>query len=177
MNGGDQDAEGVPVDTRGANAHPRIRTALSIMKWTALAAFALVAAVIVLALGGVPSPFPDTETSHEKPYVDFVGREYRVTGNVIALAWNDFPDKAKILVVSLMPSPGVRNRFVSYRIPLQPGQMVRIISAWKSFALIEFSHYYLVSVPGAGLPEGIPIKMDSNSDGIPDPSLYQAADK
>jgi hypothetical protein len=39
--------------------------------------------------------------------------------------------------------------------------------------LIEFTKYYLLSVPDAGLPDGIPIAMDVNSDGVPDPRVYE----
>jgi hypothetical protein len=68
--------------------------------------------------------------------------------------------------------PGVDNRFISYVTPLQLGQTVRVICAWRHFALFEFTEYYVVAVPGAGLPEGIPITMDVNSDGIPDLRVY-----
>ena len=179
MNAGDQDSQGAPTGAPDRDAHPRIRLVVSVMKWTAVTAFGLLAVVIMLGVGGIRLPFwfPNTEVTHERPFSDFVGREYRVTGHVTALAWNDFPDKAKILNVSLMPSPGARNRFVSYSIPLQLGQSVRIISAWRQFGLVEFTYKYIVSVPGAGLPDGIPITMRVNSDGVPDPLVYEAIDK
>ena len=155
---------------------PRTRMLLSIAKWMAISVFGLFVVILAYGLGGYPSPFPDTEVTHERPYAEFVGREYRVTGNVGALAWNDFPDKAKILSFSLTPLV-VRNRFVSYRISLQPGQKVRIVSAWRRFVLVEFRYHYVVYVPGAGLPDGIPITMKVNSDGIPDPLLYEVIQK
>jgi hypothetical protein len=80
----------------------------------------------MLAMGGTGSPFPATEITHQKPYADFVGREYRVVSDVGAHAWNDFPDKAKIDAISLLPPPRVRSRFVSYVTPLKEGQRVRI---------------------------------------------------
>jgi hypothetical protein len=67
---------------------------------------------MILAFGGIRSPFPDTEITHQKPYADFVGREYRVVSDVSAYVWNDFPDKTTIVWISLIPPPGVRNRFV-----------------------------------------------------------------
>jgi hypothetical protein len=179
MNAGDHGARGAPTSAAGYGAASRIRMVLSILKRTVLAAFGLIAVLIILGVGGVRLPFwfRSTDVSHEKPYADFVGREYRVTGQVSALAWNAFPDKAKILNVSLMPSPGARNRFVSYSIPLQPGQRVRIISAWRQFALVEFTYRYVVNVPGAGLPEAIPITMKVSADGVPDPLIYEPIDK
>ena len=168
--------EDAPQNAPGHDAPSRIGTVFSVIKWTALGAFGLVAALVVLGVGGVRIPFwfPETDISQEKPYADFIGREYRVTGPVNALAWNDFPDKATILSVSLMPSPGARNRFVSYSIPLQLGQRVRIINARRQFVLFEFTYDYVVDAPGAGLPDGIPITMKVSVDGIPDPLIYKA---
>jgi hypothetical protein len=154
-----------------------LRSTVALAKWVALAACGFLALVIVLGVGGVQVPWPATETTQQKPYIDFVGREYRVISSVSAYAWNDFRDKAKILSISLIPPPGVRNRFVSRVTPLQPGQRVRIISAWRHFLLPEVRRYYVVSVPDAGLPEGIEITMSVNSDGIPNPRVYEPIGK
>jgi len=175
MNAREKDLEGAP----GRGAYPRMRMVVFVMKWTGFTALGLFALAVILALGGTRLPFwfPSTEVTQEKPYSDFVGREYRVTGPVTALAWNDFPDKIKILSISLTRPPGTRNRFVSYSVPLQLGQRVRIIRAWRQFTLAEFTYHYVVSVPGAGLPDGIPITMTVNSDGVPDPLVYEAIGK
>ena len=149
-------------------------------KWVAFAVCGLLALVIILimlAMGGWGSPVPGSAISDRKPYADFLGREYRVVGVVSAYAWNDFPDKATILSISLMSPPGVRNRFVSYVTPLKLGQRVRIVSAVRSSHLSGSVTSYVVSVPGAGLPEGIPIKVAVNSDGVPDPRVYELIDK
>lgn len=158
------------------NVHPIIRTVISVFKWVALSAFGLFAILIVIGLGGYQIPFwpEDTEVTDEEPFSSFIGQEYRVTSQIKALAWNDFPDKEKILIVSLMPPPGARNRFVSYSITLQPEQKIRILSAWQSLSLFKYSNYYLVSIPDAGLPEGVPIKMKIGTDGVPSPLFYES---
>ncbi len=154
---------------------------VALVKWVAFAACGLLVLLIgscMLAMGGgVPNPFPEEEITHRKPYADFVGREYRVVSDVSALAWNDFPEKAKILSISLMSPPLVRNRFVSYVTPLKPGQRVRIVGARRRFQLFGFNHSYVVSLPDAGLPEGIPIRMRVNPDGVPDPLVYEPIDR
>ena len=122
------------------------------------------------------SPRP-TEITRRKPYIDFAGRECRVVTDVRAIAWNDYPDKAKILEITLMGPPGFKNRFVSYATPLKPGQAVRIVSAWQVFTLVGYKRHYAVSVPGAGLPDGIPITMHMNADGVPDPGVCEPVDK
>lgn len=179
MNTGDHNSQGAQTGGSDHNAHPCIRMVVSVMKWTAVTAFGLLALLIMLGVGGIRLPFwfPDTDISDQKPYADFVGREYRVTGNITALAWNDFPDKTKILTVSLSPSPGTRNRFVSYGISLPRGQKVRLTGAWRQVVLFGFSYHYAVEVPGTALPDGVPIRMTVNSDGAPDPLLYEAIEK
>ena len=101
--------------------------------YVGLAAVAYLAIVVVLTAGGVLSPFPVTDISGRQPYADVIGREYRVVGNVIAVAWNDFPDKETILSIALNSPPGSANRFVSWTVPLKQGQVVRITGAQRQF--------------------------------------------
>jgi hypothetical protein len=163
-------------DANVKNSHPRIRMVISVIKWTTLSAIGLLGVIIIIGLGGYQIPFwpSDTEITDEKPFSNYIGREYRVMGDVTALAWNDFPDKGKILVVSLTSPPGASNRFVSRRIPLRRGQRVIILSAWRSLSLLEFTYHYLVSVPEAGLPEWVPVQLKVASDGIPNPLVYES---
>ena len=156
---------------------PRIRIIVSIAKWAVLAMCGLFLFAIMLGVGGVGPRSGGTEITHQQPFANFIDREYRVISDVSAYAWNDFPDKSKILVITLMPPPGVGNRFVSFRTPLKLGQRVRIVSAWRQFVLFEFFRYYKVSVPDAGLPDGIDIQMDVASDGVPDPLVYEPIDR
>jgi hypothetical protein len=158
------------------NAQPNIRLMMSVFKWVVFTAFGLFVILIVIGLGGYQVPFwpEDSDVTNNKPFSTYIRQEYRVTNHIKALAWNDFPDKEKILVVSLMPPPGVQNRFVSYSIALQPGQKICILSAWRSLSLFEYNYYYLVSIADAGLPENVPIKMKVNIDGIPSPLFYES---
>ena len=151
------------------------RLLVRLAKWVVFGFFGLVFAILMLA--GVRTPWPATETTHQKPYADFVGREYRVVSEVSAYAWNDYPDKAKIQSISLISPPGIDNRFVSYVIPLKTGQRIRIVSAWRQLVLFGFHRHYVVLVPGAGLPEGIDITFNINSDGVPDPLVYEPIDR
>jgi hypothetical protein len=151
-----------------------------IIAYSALAFGGLVAAlvlVIALAMGGCRTPFPPTEITQRQPYVNFVGRDYRIVSEVIAHAWNEYPDEQKISSVSLIRPPGVANRFVSQRVSLKPGQPLRIISAWQRLGLFGYDKYYIVSIPNAGLPENIPIIIGMNSDAVPDPEVYQPVAK
>src|SRR4051812_49436297 len=75
---------------------------------------ALGAVLFTVAGIGMQMPAPTTEITNRKPFGDYIGREYRVVGNVSALAWNDFSNKDTIRSFFLMSPPLVRNRFVSY---------------------------------------------------------------
>jgi hypothetical protein len=139
----------------------------------AVAAGALLAVLIILAIAGYGPPAPRTEVTEQRPYADYVGREFRIVGDISATAWNDFPDRAKILSVTLDPPPGTRNRFVSYAIPMKRGQRVRVLRAWRSYTLFEIVRRYVVSVPDASLPTDVEITMRVGSDGVPDPRYYE----
>ncbi len=75
-----------------------------------LAKFVTFGAMGLIALGGVlftlagigmQIPAPQTEVTNRKPFADYIGREYRIIGDVSAVAWNDFPDRDTILLISL----------------------------------------------------------------------------
>ena len=141
--------------------------------YVGLAAVAYLAIVVVLTVGGVLSPFPVTDISGRQPYADVIGREYRVVGNVIAVAWNDFPDKETLLSIALISPPGSANRFVSWTVPLKQGQVVRITGARRQFDWLGFGLWYVVSLPGMDWPKGVPVKIGMDSEGAPDPKLYE----
>lgn len=152
------------------------RFAWKLAKFVMFGVFGLVAlgALLFTVAGiGMQIPAPKTEITNWKPFADYIGREYQVVGNVSALAWNDFPDKDTILSISLMSPPLIRNRFVSYSKQLSSGQTVRIVSAWRHLTLSGYTYDYGVGLPGARLPEAIAITMSVNSDGIPDPGVYE----
>jgi hypothetical protein len=116
--------------------------------YVGIAVVTYLAIVVVLTTGGVLSPFPVTDILNRRPYADTVGREHRVVGNVIAVAWNDFPDKETLLSITLISPPGYANRFVSWTVPLKQGQVVRITSARRQFGWLGFSQWYVASLPG-----------------------------
>ena len=43
--------------------------------------------------------------------------------------------------------------------------------------MFGFHRHYVVSVPGAGLPNGIPVTMDVEADGVPDSRIYEPMNK
>jgi hypothetical protein len=98
------------------SAFPVSRTG-RVAKFVMFGAFGLVAlgAILFTALGvAMQVPAPQTEVTNRQPFADYIGREYRVVGNVSALAWNDFPTRTQS-----SRSPSCRHRWfaiVSFRI-------------------------------------------------------------
>lgn len=150
-----------------------LRTLLIVGGAIAIAFCGFVVLLVAWGLSGYGPSAPSRDISQEPPFADQVGREYRVVGDVSAYAWNDFPDEETILSVTLTPPPGTRNRFVSYVLPMERGQRIRIIGARRTWVLFETPTDYLVVVPGTKLPQGVDIKMRVGSDGIPDRRLYE----
>jgi hypothetical protein len=68
----------------------------------AIGAVAVGAILLTVAGAGMQIPARRADVTNRRPFVGFVGREYRVGGNVSALAWNGFPDKQRIVSISLM---------------------------------------------------------------------------
>ena len=50
-------------------------------------------------------------------------------------------------------------------------------SARQQFGLVGFNRHYVVAVPGAGLPDGIPVTMFMNADGVPVPLVCEPVAK
>ena len=60
---------------------------------------------------------------------------------------------------------------------MERGQRIRILSARRSYTMVDIVRYYVVSVPDAGLPTGVEIEMNVGPDGVPDRRLYEPIDK
>jgi len=84
--------------------------------------------------------------------------------DVYAVAWNDFPDKNRILDVILTSPPLTRNRFVSSVTRLNTDQPVRILGARlrrRGFFLLGTADYHLRCVHSGRTPAS----SDSDPDG------------
>jgi hypothetical protein len=157
---------------------PRSRTdtLLRTVAWACVVVVGLFIGLVVLGIGGVMTPTLHRDLANSKPFSDYIGREYRVVSEVRATAWNDFPDKEKILTVALGPPYGGSRRFMSWERPLELGQEIRIVGASSYLSLDGWVRSYLVQVPGAGLPEGVPTHIRIGRDGLLDSRLYEPAE-
>jgi len=70
-------------------------------------------------------------------------------------------------------SAGIRQSFRLVRDTLKLGQRVLIVSTWQQFGLAGYHRHYVVSVPDARLPDGIPVTIYMNADGLPDPRVCE----
>jgi hypothetical protein len=153
-----------------------LRRLLNIAKWAIVGAGVLLGVAIILGIAGYGTA-PRIDVREQKPYADYIGREYRIVGDVSACAWNDFPDKDTLLSITLTPTPCADNRFVSYVVPVARGKRVRIDSAYRSYALGDIMENYVVSVADATLPKDVPVTVRVDSDGILDRRFYEPIDR
>src|SRR5262245_34512944 len=82
--------------SRSRSDEGRLQGNMKFAKIVMLGACSIVVAVgaILFTAGvGMQLPAPHAEVTNRKPFADYIGRDYRIVGDVSALAWNDFPDK------------------------------------------------------------------------------------
>ena len=139
--------------------------------WLAAAAVGYVVFLVIVTVGGILSPFPVTDISSRPPYAGVIGREYTLKSKLVAVAWNDFPDKKKILSITLQPM-GHGNRFVSAHVDVQRWQRLRVVGARQQWGFAGIGRWYVVSLPGIELPDA-PIGIGMDSARVPDPTLYE----
>jgi hypothetical protein len=131
--------------------------------------------LLVISIAGYKVPFlpQDSDVSHLSPFSDYIGKELEVQGSADLIAWNDFPDKEKILSFTLVCNSGAKNRFVSYVKPLRDGQKMVVQSVWKSFLLFETRYYYKVKLKGLDIPAEIEVELSIGLDGKPNSSCFK----
>jgi hypothetical protein len=141
----------------------------------ALVLITLVGALLAIGIAGYKVPFlpQDSDVSHLSPFSDYIGKELEVQGSADLVAWNDFPDKERILSYTVVCNSGYKNRFVSHVKPLKDGQKMVVQSAWKSFLLFETNYYYKVKLQDMDIPAEIDVKLNVGLDGKPNPSCFK----
>jgi hypothetical protein len=108
------------------------------------------------------------EITSTKPYADFIGAKYSVVAdNLSAYGVYESLDDKTISYVTLVPM-GIAGPEFAFRRNVPKGTVIRILSAWRLFPLMESSVYYLVAVENSDLPQGIPIRLllDRGNEGI-----------
>lgn len=113
---------------------------------------------VVLALGACQVG-PGKEISSTKPYADLIGARYSVVGDLYAHGVYESLNDRIVTYVTLVPIRLGGAEYAFRRI-VPKGQVIKILSAWRRFVLLESGDYYLVAVENWDLPQGIPIRLD-----------------
>jgi len=103
---------------------------------------------------------PGEEITSTKPYADLIGARYSVVGNLFAYGVYESLDNRTISYVILVPPPGVGGPEFAFRRTVPNGQVIKILSAWRQFVLLENGVHYLVAVENSDLPQGIPVRLE-----------------
>jgi len=119
--------------------------------WTGLCAVLALAACRVA---------PGEEITSTKPYADLIGTKYRVVADdLYAYGVYESLDDRRVTSIELVPRGRMSGPEFAFRRKVPKGTVIRILSAWRRFPLMERSVYYLVAVESADLPQGIPIEL------------------
>jgi hypothetical protein len=115
-----------------------------------------------------------------KPYSDLIGAKYEVAADDLYAygIYESGTNKTQIGWVDLIPGAGISGPEVAFRRHVSKGQVIKIISAWRRFLLVDNGVYYVVTAEGADLPRDVPIQLQllrGNESGDADlnPSVYR----
>jgi hypothetical protein len=128
-------------------------------------------------LGGVAGACAPRDISREPLFVDMVGRQYRIIGDVYAYGIKaELADK-EASFISLVPR-AVTGPEVAFQRRLPIGQVFRIRAVRRQFVLFEKGIEYLIDLQNSDLPRGIEIRLEllrGNESGDVDlnPRLYE----
>jgi hypothetical protein len=131
----------------------------------------------VLALGACRVD-PGKEITSTKPYADHIGAKYSVVAdNLYAYAVYQSLNDRRVSYVELVPR-NIGGSEYAFRRQVPKGQVIRILSAWRRFPLLDSSVYYLVEVENSDLPQGIPVELqldrgNEGADGDLNPAVYR----
>ena len=138
-------------DTRGMTVRT-FRKAGIFVRWAACS--------LLVAIGGCHQG-PHSELTSVKPYADLIGSEYRVVAtDVHAYPIYESVTTKNISRVAVIAGVGIGGSEIGSPINIPQGQIIRILSAWRKPLLFEDGIYYRVQLPGAELPQNVPIELE-----------------
>jgi len=122
------------------------------------------------------------EITSTRPYADRIGAKYSVViDDLYAYGVYESLNDRRVSYIELVPLNIAGPEF-AFRRKVPRGQVIRILSAWRRFPLLDRSVYYLVAVENPDLPQGIPVELqlDRGNEGIGgelNPAVYKRLPK
>jgi len=122
---------------------------------------------------------PGEEITSTKPYADLIGAKYSVVADSLyAYGVYESLDDRRVTSIELVPRGRIGGPEFAFRRTVPKGRVIRILSAWRRFPLMERSVHYLVAVENSDLPQGIPIELqlDRGNEGVGadlNPAVYR----
>lgn len=99
------------------------------------------------------------DISHEPPFANMIGHEYRVIGDVDAYGIKqDLQDK-DASYVTLIPPPGIGGPEVVFKRRVPKGQTFRIRGAMRRSVLLDNGTEYVIDLQRSDLPQDIEVRL------------------
>jgi hypothetical protein len=124
----------------------------------------------------------DEDVTAKNPYSDLIGAKYRVVSDeVYAYGVYESLNNRKIRFVDLIPLQ-IRGPEIAFERPVQKGQVIRIISAWRRSSILRRRVYYVVAVENSNLPDRVPVwlELSRGNEGVGadlNPAIYRRLTK
>ncbi len=118
--------------------------------------------VICIAASSACVKLPVEELPSTSPYAKIIGAEYRIVGDVSAYGiYERVGDRKVLSYVTLIPGVGIGGSLVESKGPIVKGQLIKILSAWRTHLLgFTLEVYYLVTFQDTDLPYDVPVQID-----------------
>ena len=118
-----------------------------------------VASVLLVAAGC--TRYTDRDLSATSPYSEMIGAEYEVRVDDLELyGISDVDRRTEVTSMTLVPPPGIGGSEVAFRCRVPRGTRLRIAAVRHRNLVFDNGLYYLLELPGSGVPEGIPIELE-----------------
>jgi hypothetical protein len=120
----------------------------------------------------------DANLGERHPYAGFIGREYRIVGDVDAYGIKEELQDDQASYVTLIPLPGIGGPEVVFQRRIARGTIFRIRDARQRFYLFDNGTEYIVDLMSQDVPKGIEVRIGlfrGNERGPVDlnPGLYE----
>jgi len=143
----------IGMDIRQCEPGPRANRRVG--RWS-LVLGGLGALCLVFAFAACTPPKDITST---KPYADLIGAKYSVVADDLYAygVYESLSDK-RVTLVELVPAGTIGGLEFAFRRKVPMGTVIRVLSAWLRYPLIERRAYYLVAMENWDLPP-VPIRL------------------
>jgi hypothetical protein len=125
---------------------------------------------------------PVEQLPSTSPDAKIVGDTYRIVSDDVYAYGVYALDSKVVSSIELMPGVGIGGREVAFKRPIAKGQVLKIVSAWRSHELLFNTVYYVVASEAPNLPRDVEVRIrldpdNVGADGGLNPRVYEKVTK